>query len=355
MHDHLPPSASPSVRPMAPAPDPASAPFAGRVMIIDDQPGPLCALMELLRRHGLELACAQGYAIALHNAPLVRPDLLLVDIGLPDGDGLALCRALHRHPRLREVPIILLTARADLDAKLAGFGVGAVDYVTKPVAAEEVLARVLSHLALAAERRALTSRLACYEPPGSGTAVARAPLKLPRLPSDLPADLPVEVERVLARARDRLLADLRTAPSLDALARHAGTNRTTLGALFRCHLGLSVFGYLREQRLQMARLLLSQTRLQVQEIADLVGYGHGRDLSNAFKLRFGHSPRVFRDRGGDADTAGASAPPSLPNEAAGVHSAAGRAELDGATTPAGSIRPASPGKKAKNDLATGYT
>ncbi len=308
------PSSAP-VHPAVQAPDPGSDHYLGRVMVIDDEPGPLGALMDLLRRHGLELACAQSYAIALHNAPLIRPDLLLVDIGLPDGDGVALCGVLRADPRLRDVPVILLTARADLDTKLAGFGAGAVDYVTKPVAGEEVLARVLRHLGLAAERHSLTRRLACYEP--------RAPHTPPRLPSDLPADLPAEVERVLTRTRDRLLCDLRTVPTLDALARHAGTNRTTLGALFRRHLGLSVFGYLREQRLQMARLLLSQTRLQVQEIAELVGYGYGRDLSNAFNLRFGLSPRVFRDQGAAAGVTGPSAAAALPTAAGGHDGARG--------------------------------
>ena len=95
---------------------------------------------------------------------------------------------------------------------------------------------------------------------------------------------------ILLRARDRLLADLANPPDLNALARDCGTNRTTLQHLFQAKLGMSVFGYLREQRLQRARRLLAAGGHGIDEVATRVGYRHGHNLTRAFKQRFGLTP-----------------------------------------------------------------
>ncbi len=277
---------SPNRRPAA---DAADARY--RVLVVDDEPEGLRLMLELMRGFALEPAMALNAERGLRSARRLRPDLILLDIMLPDGNGLALCRQLKAQPETADIPVIFLTARIDLDDKIAGFGAGAVDYVTKPFAEQEVLLRVLSHLDLARQRRALAERLDGLA--AHGAAPPLPPLDLP--PLNLPAQTPPTVLRILLRARDRLLADLCDPPSLDALAAHACTNRTTLGRLFRQHLGMSVFDYLREQRLQQGRRLLATTGAPVVDIAEQIGYRYARDFSAAFKQRFGVTPAAYRD------------------------------------------------------------
>ena len=100
---------------------------------------------------------------------------------------------------------------------------------------------------------------------------------------------------ILGQARDRLLADLANPPDLIALARECGTNRTTLQQIFQAELGMSVFGYLREQRLQRARTLLVEGEHSIEVIARIVGYDHGHNFTRAFKQRFGIVPSHLSD------------------------------------------------------------
>ena len=259
-----------------------------RVLVVDDEPESLRVMLEVMRDAGLEMASAVTASAALRNAPRVRPDLILLDVMLPDGDGFALCRGLKAHPETAAVPVIFLTGRAGLDDKVAGFGAGGVDYVTKPCAAEEVLLRVLSHLDLDRRQRSLAERLSRYEPEGSNNPADALP------PLELPASAPASALRILLKARDALLADLCNPPALESLASELCTNRTTLGRLFKQHLGMSVFDYLREQRLQQGRRLLASTAKPVWDVAASVGYLNGRDFCTAFKRRFGVTPAAYR-------------------------------------------------------------
>jgi len=264
-----------------------------RILVIDDEPDSLRILLEMIRGFGLELASAPTAAIGLRNARAIGPDLILLDVMLPDGDGFDLCRALKAERETQDVPVIFLSAKATVEDKAAGFAAGGVDYITKPFEAKEVLLRTVNHLGLAQRHRALRERLAQYEP-----VTAALPGAGPGAPLGLPPQTPLGVLRILIRARDRLLADLCAPPSLEALAAHACTNRTTLGQLFKRYLGMTVFDYLREQRLNEGLRLLQTTGLPVADIAGRVGYSHGRDFADAFKDRFGLSPAAYRARAG---------------------------------------------------------
>jgi DNA-binding response OmpR family regulator len=94
-----------------------------------------------------------------------RPyDLVILDLNLPDIDGLALCRELRQHDETRRIPIVMLTARIEERDKLLGFDVGADDYITKPFSMKELLARVTAHLRRVASFE--TSEDEVYETPG---------------------------------------------------------------------------------------------------------------------------------------------------------------------------------------------
>ncbi|WP_395703000.1 ATP-binding protein [Aquabacterium sp.] len=128
------------------------------ILVVDDVPANLELVAGHLEQHGFRVVVAQGGDEALARALLVRPALVLLDVMMPGIDGFETCRRLKTQPALRDVPVLFMSARADTGNKLSGFEAGAVDYVTKPVDSAELLARVRTHLALAALQRQLAAQ-----------------------------------------------------------------------------------------------------------------------------------------------------------------------------------------------------
>ena len=110
-----------------------------RILLVEDEQAITEPLAEALQREGFEAAIATSAREALERARTVSPDLVLLDIGLPDGSGLDVARELRRDS---SVPIIMLTARGSEADRVAGLELGADDYVVKPFSAREVTARV---------------------------------------------------------------------------------------------------------------------------------------------------------------------------------------------------------------------
>jgi two-component system, OmpR family, KDP operon response regulator KdpE len=110
-----------------------------RVLIVDDEPSILATMAPLLASRGYEVATAMSGRAALESVERVGPDLVILDLGLPDLDGVELCRLLRDG---RSTPIIVLSARGAESDKVAALDAGADDYVTKPFGSEELLARI---------------------------------------------------------------------------------------------------------------------------------------------------------------------------------------------------------------------
>ena len=104
--------------------------------------------------------------------------------------------------------------------------------------------------------------------------------------------------RLVYGAIDILHEERADPPGLIELAHRVSTNQTRLGRAFQTHLGMSIFEYLREQRLVRAQELLATTDRQIQQIADAVGFKRPGDFTTAFRLRFGITPREYRKRHG---------------------------------------------------------
>ena len=121
---------------------------AAEILVVDDTPANLKLLTELLTAHGYRVRPAATGALAVRSAAAKHPDLVLLDIRLPDLDGFEVCRRLKAGRPGVDIPIIFISALHDTTEKLQGFAAGGVDYITKPFAAEEVLARVRTHLEL---------------------------------------------------------------------------------------------------------------------------------------------------------------------------------------------------------------
>jgi len=113
--------------------------MAARILIVDDEPSILATMAPLLRGRGYEVSTATTGHAALDGVDRQPPQLIILDLGLPDMDGVEVCRRLREG---RAVPILVLSARGAEQDKVAALDAGADDYVTKPFGAEELLARV---------------------------------------------------------------------------------------------------------------------------------------------------------------------------------------------------------------------
>lgn len=118
------------------------------ILIVDDTPTNLGLMVGHLEAQGYRVLIAQDGEEGLQRAELTRPDVILLDVMMPGLGGVEVCRRLKSSSRTREIPVIFMTSLTDTRDKVAGFAAGAVDYVTKPLQAEEVIARIEAHLKL---------------------------------------------------------------------------------------------------------------------------------------------------------------------------------------------------------------
>lgn len=125
------------------------------IYIVDDLPGQLGGLLDFLDAAGYQVRVAASGQIALERLAHVQPDIILLDVTMPGIDGYETCRRLKADPHWRDTPVLFLTSLNDPVDKVRGFEVGAVDFVTKPLHAEEVLARVRAHLKIRSLQAAL--------------------------------------------------------------------------------------------------------------------------------------------------------------------------------------------------------
>ena len=130
----------------------------GVILIVDDTPTNLDVLLDLLEADGFKVVIAEDGERAIGLAEYAPPDLILLDVLMPGIDGFETCHRLKINPATQEIPIIFLTAVSDNVDKVKGLNLGAVDYITKPLNHEEVLARVNTHVRLQNLTRRLTEQ-----------------------------------------------------------------------------------------------------------------------------------------------------------------------------------------------------
>ena len=128
------------------------------ILLVDDQPQNLAVLSDLLEPAGYQLVVATRADQALRVAARASPDLILLDVAMPEVDGIETCRRLKADATTHDIPVIFITGRAELEVRVQGFRAGGLDYVVKPFEAEEVLARVRTHLSLARAKRELVDK-----------------------------------------------------------------------------------------------------------------------------------------------------------------------------------------------------
>ena len=119
---------------------------APSILVVDDQPINVQLLKRKLEREGIRITAAYTGLEALDCVQKEKPDLILLDVMMPDMDGIEVCQRLQANEETRGIPVIFITARTTKESKLEGLNVGAVDYITKPIDLDETLARVQTQL-----------------------------------------------------------------------------------------------------------------------------------------------------------------------------------------------------------------
>jgi PAS domain S-box-containing protein len=119
-----------------------------KILIIDDTPTSLKVVSECLKSLGCEILAAQDGTSGLLISREQQPDLILLDVMMPEMDGFETCRHLKAYEETKRIPVIFMTALSNTDNKVKGFEVGGVDYITKPIQLEELLVRVRTQIAL---------------------------------------------------------------------------------------------------------------------------------------------------------------------------------------------------------------
>jgi signal transduction histidine kinase len=123
-------------------------PVTASILVVDDTIENLRLLSGMLTEHGYDVRPVTSGRLALQAAAHETPDLVLLDVNMPEMNGYEVCERLKQTEPLKDVPVIFLTALSDTADKVRAFNAGGVDYVTKPFQIEEVLARVRAHVAL---------------------------------------------------------------------------------------------------------------------------------------------------------------------------------------------------------------
>ena len=127
----------------------------GDIVVVDDNTDNLRVLVSILKSKGYRARPATSGPLALDAIFAKPPALILLDIMMPEMDGLEVCRRLKAAPEIRDIPVIFITALDELEEKLKAFAAGGADYITKPFQEPEVLARIETHLALFKAKEAL--------------------------------------------------------------------------------------------------------------------------------------------------------------------------------------------------------
>lgn len=235
------------------------------VLIVDHEPDQQRPLLELLNQTGIRISVAFDGGHAYQRALAGMPDAILMNVRMPTVDGFRACRLIKSHPAIAAIPILFMGKAGNLKERLYALRNGGADYIVKPCAPEEVLARIEIHL----RARHVPTEEAGTPALSAGAVLVRA-------------------------AQQYLAANLATAHSLSSIAREIGTHEKTLSRAFRAHAGMSVFEFVRHERLRVARRLLSETPLTVTAIADEVGFSSAANFGTAFREHTGMTPTAFR-------------------------------------------------------------
>ncbi|MEL6703946.1 MAG: ATP-binding protein [Bacteroidota bacterium] len=290
-----------SLEDAAPLPEPAmtsadALPGTPRplVLVVEDNADMRAYLGAQLGRYARVETAADG-ADGIERARSIVPDLVVTDVMMPRVDGLALCATLKGDTRTSHIPVLLLSARADVESRIAGYDLGADAYLAKPFHAAELRAQVMG---LLRERARLQARFAAMRRRAEGPPVKTSPIPAPTTH----AAAEPAAQSSLPPREAAFLADLEAAiadglddPAFNTerLAGVLALSRRQLQRKLNALTGDSPGGLIREARLDRAATLLAAGELSVKEVAAAVGFRSNSAFGRAFRERHGATPSAY--------------------------------------------------------------
>jgi len=275
------------------------------LLIIEDNPDVVEYLTACLGEN-YRLDYAYNGRSGIEKAVETSPDLILSDVMMPEKNGFEVCDFLKNDERTSHIPIVLLTAKADVESRIAGLRKGADAYLAKPFHQEELLVTLQNLLEL---RRKLQAKYLEVSIGSTGDSLPRA-IGGGRLTEDgrtapitdnqytnnqLTPDNPEN--EFLLKLRAIIEADLSDSSlDVDTLCRKTGLSKTNLHNKLSALTGLSTTIYVRKMRLHKAKELLGTTDMNISEIAYTVGFNDPKFFSRVFSEEFGITPREAKRR-----------------------------------------------------------
>ncbi len=238
-----------------------------RILIVEDERSLRENIMELFESQSYEVYGAEngsaGYEAALHH----KPDLIISDVIMPEADGYALLERLRQNPSTELIPVILLTAKTMLDARIQGLQLGADDYIGKPFSADELLVRSSNLIEKQKKiiHRALTS------------------------PAEVEGDSRNEVliKKIVQIIEDRM-SDYNL--SVDLIAHQLGISKSTIQRKLKSTINKNLNQLIREYRLEKARKMIEKKTGSLSDIATATGFNSLSYFSYSYKKFFGKAP-----------------------------------------------------------------
>ncbi|QFY41250.1 response regulator [Candidatus Methylospira mobilis] len=240
------------------------------IMLIDDSLDELRLLSDMLRHEHFRLMVATDGRQGYQRAIVAQPDLIVMDVAMPQMDGFTACRLLKTDPVTCHIPVIFLSAKNSAEERLQGLSIGGEDYISKPFLEAEVLMRIRIHL----------NRLrGCLSQPDAERAIKQ-----------------LSPDEIIARAAANLIQDqLEALPTVAKIAHMVGTHEKKLGRIFHNQFGMTVSTFIREERISVACKLLTGTEMSVRKIAAQVGFENAGNFATAFRERMGMPPSDYRE------------------------------------------------------------
>ena len=249
-----------------------------RVLIVEDEEADRMLLASYLQQQGCQVFYANDGLHGIEQARILQPDIILMDSEMPRCNGRDACKVIAQDPRTQHIPVIFISGMTSSEQRVRGLLAGAVDYIDKPFAFSEVKLRLVIHLK---NRPNLVQH---------GPDSATEPLPITLLPTNNRHAI------LFHNARTHLLTSLATTLPMSELEKLTRSNSKHLNMAFKVCAGVTVYEYLREERMKEAKALLQQTPLTIQDIAYEIGFTDSANFATAFKDRFGLAPRAFRQK-----------------------------------------------------------
>ena len=252
------------------------------VLIVEDNTE-MRAFLKAVLHQKYDIIEAENGKIGLEMAGSHVPDLIITDVMMPEMNGLEMAKAIKDDINISHIPLILLTAKTDMENKLEAMQYGVDDYLTKPFSSAYLEARVDNLLRLRKQLQEL------YR--SSLTSGVISPSK----PNVVSQD-DVFIQRIMTFIEDNIE---NTELTIDEIAMHIGFSRSAFFKKLKSLTGLAPVEFLKEVRIQRAAQLIETGEYNFSEITYMVGISDPRYFSRCFKQKFGMSPREYKEKCGD--------------------------------------------------------